>query len=596
MFRLVLPLLILSIYPFLGVAQKDLNTKKLDAKLEAILESTKAAGFSVAIVQGDQIIYAKGFGYRDLDKQLKADENTVYAIGSTTKAFTTGLLGIMEAEKDFSFSESPSTYLPQLTFFNDELNNQVTILDMISHRTGLPRHDFSWYLFPTADKDSLLGRVKYQEPFTGLREKWYYNNFMYLAQGMITEKLTGKTWEENIQQYFIKPLDMTSSSADIRGLQMHPNRATGYNLIKFTTNKAMPYYDISAMSPAGSINSSVNDMAKWVMVWLNDGKYKDQQILPQRYVQQATNPLMLVGNGISDPQFPDQHLNSYGYAWFTSSYKGHYRLEHGGNIDGFSANVSFFPTDDIGIVVLTNQNGSAVPNLVRNTISDMILGVNETDWKSVFEKKRKEAMAQELSGAQEKKETESTGKVSHPLIAYTGSYTHPGYGRFNIDLKNDSLFVHFPLVDAYLEPLHYDIFGPKLLEGGKIDTSDELDLPFAFRTDHSGEISGIDLKFEPTLEALFFKRTPLLSKVETADLKKFEGSYAIQGAEIKVYIKDNLLHLFVKGQPEYALLPTGEDQFIFRDLSGYKATFSPKDGGMELTLNQPNGVFKAFRK
>lgn len=361
-------------------SQTKINEINIDKKLKELQETTQTVGFAVAIVKGNEVIYAKGFGYRDLEQKLKADENTLFAIGSSTKAFTTGLLGIMETEKGLKFTESPRKYLPELEFYNDELNNQVTILDMVSHRTGLPRHDFSWYLFPTNSKDSLLARVKYQESFTGIRKQWYYNNFMYLAQGLITEKLTGKSWEDNIRERYFKPLNMTTSNVSIDELKSHANISKGYELENFETQKALPYYNIAAISSAGAINSSVKEMANWVKIWLNDGKFNETQILPKSYVEKAVNPLMLIGAGIADKQFPDQQLNSYGYAWFTSSYKGHYRLEHGGNIDGFSANVSFFPTDKIGIVVLTNQDGSALPSLVRNAISDEILNLKSTDW------------------------------------------------------------------------------------------------------------------------------------------------------------------------------------------------------------------------
>ena len=365
-------------------AQTNFNEKNLDKKLLELQKTTKTVGFSVAIVKGNEIIYSKGFGYRDLEQKLKVDENTLFAIGSTTKAFTTALLGIMEEENGLSFNDSPKKYLPELEFYNDELNNTITILDMVSHRTGLPRHDWSWYLFPTDDKSELIARVEYQEPFTGIREQWYYNNFMYLAQGLITEKLTGKSWEDNIRERFFKPLNMTTSTLSIEELKEQSNISKGYSLEDFETSNVTPYYDIASMSPAGSINSSAKEMANWLKVWLNEGKFNNKQIIPAKYVEKAINPLMLVGNGIADEQFPDQHLNSYGYAWFISSYKGHYRLEHGGNIDGFSANVSFFPTDDIGIVVLVNQDGSGLPTLVRNAISDEILGLEKTDWKTYY--------------------------------------------------------------------------------------------------------------------------------------------------------------------------------------------------------------------
>lgn len=581
----------------LTFAQTKLDSKKLDTKLKELQEATKTVGFSVAVVQGNEVIYSKGFGYRDLENKIAADENTLYAIGSASKAFTVALLGIMEEEKGLKFTDSPKKYLPELEFYNDELNTQVTILDMISHRTGLPRHDISWYLFPTQDKDSLLNRVKYQEPFTGIREQWYYNNFMYLAQGLITEKLTGKSWEDNIKEHFFKPLNMNTSNTSIKELQDQANISKGYNLENFETNKVAPYYDIAAISPAGSINSSVKEMSNWLRVWLNEGKLDSAQILPKSYVAKAINPLMLVGGGIADKQFPDQHLNSYGYAWFTSSYKGHYRLEHGGNIDGFSANVAFFPTDSLGIVVLTNQNGSALPGLVRNAISDELLGLEKTDWVSYYSEKMEKAKEdQKKSEAEKESNTVPNTQPSHSLVEYTGKYNHPGYGTFTIEYKNDSLWAQFVRERVYLNHLHYDIFEALTVKDNKVDTTSGGGLNFNFRTNDLGDIESASMKFEPTLDPLTFKRTPAEAKVSAETLESYVGTYTLGGADLNVYMKEEKLTLFVPGQPEYMLIPIGKNEFIVKGLTGYKVRFEEKGNTSQMLLIQPNGTFPATKK
>lgn len=581
-----------------AIGQQNTKVAQIESTLNDILESTKAAGYAVAVVKGDKVIYAKGFGYKDYENKKKVDANTLFAIGSTSKAFTTALLGIMREEKGLDFEENPRTYLPQLDFYNDELNNNLTIKDIISHRTGLPRHDMSWYLFPTEDKDSLLRRVKHHEPFASIRETWYYNNFMYLTQGLITEQLTGKSWEDNVRERYFKPLDMKRSNLTIAELQEDKNISIGYDLIDFETIKPMTYFNIAAISPAGSINSSVNEMANWLKVWLNEGKYNGKQVLPAAYVKEAVNPLMLVGNGIADPAFPGQHLNSYGYAWFTSSYKGHYRLEHGGNIDGFSANVSFFPTDDIGIVVLANQNGSAVPTLVRNAIADHVLGLEKTDWVEYWDMK---VAAQKLNSSTTKAKEEE-GRVkgtqpSHSLLEYTGKYNHPGYGDFTITLKNDSLWAQFPVLKMYLGHWHYDVFKPYVVEDGKVDSTGGVSFNFNFKANDLGDIDLVHLKLEPTLDALPFDRTPLQLEIDNESLGQFVGEYLLSGATLKVHLGDDKnLKLNVPQQPEYTLLPVKENEFSIKGLSGYKAKFSDASGEMELNLIQPNGTFTAKKK
>jgi CubicO group peptidase (beta-lactamase class C family) len=590
---LILPFLLCGAHT---QAQTDPRLKGIDAKLEAILDATLAPSFTVAVIDKDKIIYAKGFGHRDYEKKIPADANTLYAIGSCTKAFTSSILGQLRNESKLSFDDSPIKYVPELRFYNNELNSHVNIKDIMCHRTGIPRHDLSWYLFPTFNRDSLMLRIEHQEPFTGLREQWYYNNFMYLTQGVIAEHLTDKSWEENIKERFFEPLGMSRSNASIAELELSSNAALGYEVKKDSTIKKMDYYEIAAMAPAGSINSSVNDMSQWVITWINGGKYGDTEILPGNYVTEAISPQMIVRNTTPDPKFPDMHLGTYGYGWMMSSYKSHYRVEHGGNIDGFSASTSFFPTDSIGIVVLTNQNSSSVPYLVRNTISDHILGLTQTDWiadyqDGISKSKEAEALNEDAQGI-------VGTKPSHILQDYTGQYHHPGYGTYEIHLENDSLFAQFTLFKAYLKHQHYDVFKCYEVEDGAVGDSEDWPL-VNFITNDAGDISIAKVSLEPTLDPIEFKRTPVTIEVDKATLEKYVGEYDLMGTSIKVYTKnDDTLYLFVAGQPEYELLATSEHHFSFKILEGFKVEFLPDADGTinEMTLIQPNGTFKTTKK
>lgn len=177
----------------------------LDTIFERVLKDQLAAGFAVAVVEKDKIIYAKGFGYRDYEKKLPVTPNTLFAIGSCTKAFTSSLLGILQKDHKIDFDEPAVKYLPGLKFYNEDMDKHISIRDMMSHRTGLPRHDFSWYLFKTKSRDSLLQRIQYQQPTFGIRERWQYNNFMFLTQGMIAEKSPVKVGRKISNPTFLNP-------------------------------------------------------------------------------------------------------------------------------------------------------------------------------------------------------------------------------------------------------------------------------------------------------------------------------------------------------------------------------------------------------
>ena len=579
-------------------AQTDKRLKGIDKDLNALLQTAQAAGFSVAVVEKDKVIYSAGFGYRDYEKKLPADANTLFAIGSSTKAFTSAVLGLLRADGKLDFDDSPLKYVPELQFYNNDLNGNVNITDLMSHRTGIPRHDFSWYLFPTHSRDSIIQRIKYQEPFAGLREQWHYNNFMFAVQGVIAEKITGKSWEDNIRERFLTPLGMSRTNVSIAEMKGADNAAFGYDLKKDVITKT-DYYDIAAMAPAGAINSSANDMAKWLIMWINKGKYNGKEILPENYISEAMSSHAVIHGGLPSKEFPNTFLANYGYGWMLSSYKGHYRVEHGGNIDGFSASVVFFPADEIGIVVLANQNGSSIPSLVRNTIADRMLGVKTTNWNEELKKNlKKEKEAEEEAKKSMKKEETASKGASHPLDEYTGLFTNPGYGTFEIVKKNDSLFAEFQQTKFYLKHKHYDIFAPYDAKDG-IDTSEESNgMFFNFSSNDAGEISGVKIKVEQSLDhPIEFKRTPKTITVENDVLNDYAGNYEIAGMTVKVSVREGKLYMFVPGQPEYELNPTSKTMYVIPTLDGYKAEFISENGKVkELVLHQPNGKFTAVKK
>lgn len=593
--------LILLITNVLVKAQNKVDKRfvGIEAEINKILKDNHAAGVAVAVVEKNKVIFAKGFGYRDLENKLPVTENTQFAIGSCTKAFTASILGILQKEKSIDFDKPAVTYLPDVKFYTSDLTNHITLRDMMSHRTGLPRHDLSWYIAPDT-RDNLVKRIQYMEPSAELRQVWQYNNFMYLLQGVIGEKLTGKSWENNVESKIFSKIGMTHSNFSIKDLANYKEPAIGYNLIKDSIIHKIPYYDIAGMGPAGSINSTVMDMSQWLKVWINGGKLDTVEIIPASYIAEATSSQMIIAAGTPTVEKPDIQFSTYGFAWMLNSYKGHYRVEHGGNIDGFSASTCFFPTDSIGIVVLVNQNGSSVPAAVRNTISDRMLGLKYFDWnadilKAKAKAKEKAKEAEKSSSSNQVKNT----KVSHTLSEYAGFYSNDAYGKFEIIVKDDSLFAKLKNQNWWMEPFHYDIFRPYDTNEG-IDTADKSPIRFQFNTGLKGDIESVSLfNFEPALPTpIKFKRSNAPKEMTSDDLKKYIGSFSLAGAEIKTYLKENALFVFVPGQPEYELVAIGNHKFDFKKVPGYSVSFEWSEKGELLSLSfiQPNGNFKALKK
>jgi CubicO group peptidase (beta-lactamase class C family) len=477
------------------------------------------------------------------------------------------------------------------------MNEQIIIKDLMSHRTGLPRHDLSWYLFPSESDDELIKRIGFQEPFTGLRQQWYYNNWMFFLQGQIGKRITGNTWEENVKNMFFDKLGMSRSNFKALELPNDIDFSYGYQTDNEGLNTKMDYYNIAAMSPAGAINSSVTEMSNWLITWINGGKYKGEQIIPASYATEAMSAQMVVSAGTPSKEHPDAHFANYGFGWFLSSYRGHYRVEHGGNIDGFSASAAFFPSDSLGIVVLANQNGSQVPGIVRNMIADRMLKLDPSDWSGEGLKRIAEAKAMQEKAKKEADSTKiSTTKPSHVLAEYTGTYENPGYGKLELDLLNDTLRAKTGLYDGVLLHEHYDIFNLHLIYQGEISMDNPIKV--SFQTAINGDISGLETQVEPALDPIEFKRTPKILDIRAEDLAKYEGTYLLMGVqEVKIYVKEGKLYAFVAGQPEYEQIPVGNNEFNFKTLEGFKIKFEEKDGEIiAVNFVQPNGTFRGERK
>ncbi len=574
----------------------------IDTLLERIMKDRKAAGFAVAVVKKDKIIYAKGFGYRDYEQKLPVTTNTLFAIGSCTKAFTSTLLGLLNKENKLEYDKPVRDYLPALQFYNNELNNNVTVRDIMCHRTGLPRHDFSWYLFNSSSRDSLLQRIKYHEPTAPLRQTWQYNNFMFLVQGMIAEKLSGKSWEKNVKEKIFTPLGMTNSNFSVQDLAKAPDGSLGYTLLKDSIIHRSEYYDINAMGPAGSINSSVNEMSNWVITWINSGKFNGKEILPVAYTKEAMSSQMIMSPGIPDPEIPDAHLANYGFGWMISSYRGHYRVEHGGNIDGFSASTSFYPNDSIGIIVLVNQNASAVPGLVRNSIADRLLNEKPVDWNgraNLAQAKAKKTAKEAEATTTSSRKTGTT--PSHQKDEYAGLFSHPGYGTLEIINRHDSLFLLSPNDETWLRHYHYDVFEaiPVDKKTG-IDTTQKENLKISFQSTPAGEIRTVLIPLQPGLKDIEFSRKSKAKELGKEELNRFIGEFEFApGKGVKFYLKgEKTLYAFIEGQPEYELVPVDKNKFDLKVLQGYSVLFEENEKGEILSASfiQPNGTFKAKKK
>lgn len=569
-----------------------------DAQVDKIREAWQVPGIAIAIVKGGEIIYAKGFGYRDLDKKLPVSENTLFPIGSSTKAFTTFVLASLAEEGKFDWDKPVTTYLPSFRLHDRVLTERMTGRDLVTHRSGLPRHDLVWYGVPNLPRAELVGRLPYLENNKDLREKWQYNNLMYLTAGVVGETLTGKSWEQNVRDRILTPLGMSRSNFTIADMTRDSDHALGYREEADTFKvEPMAYREIVNMGPAGSINSSVKEMANWVMLHLSDGQLAKsfpgpaagKRLVQADALKDMHAPHMTRGDG--SPETPEIVPVGYGLGWFVDVYRGQRVIHHGGNIDGFSSMVAMLPEHDLGFVVLTNMNGTPTRDLLVRYAVDRLLGHDPTDWSGKALAKRDLARSQGQAAKSKLGETRKPNAPhSHPIADYIGEYIHAGYGTLTIAAASDTtLSFTYNNITTPLEHWHYDVF--KGTKNAADQTYNSFTLQFGTGVD--GEIDSVRGTFEPSVAPIVFQRQGDAELKDKAFLAKLAGQYLIMGTQpCTITLTDATLTASLPGQPTLELIPARNRTFKLKGLEGFSVQFVLEgDGVSELKFIQPNGVF-----
>jgi CubicO group peptidase (beta-lactamase class C family) len=545
------------------------------------MKKFEVPGMAIAIVKGKEIVYAKGFGYRDVEKQLPVTADTLFAIGSSSKAFTTFVLGTLVDEGKIEWEKPVRTYIPWFKLYDPSMTEHLTVRDLVTHRSGLPRHDLVWYNNFESSREQFVRKLAYLEPSADLREKFQYNNLMFLTAGYLTEVITGKTWEEAVRARILDPLGMKRTNFSVVDMQKDSDFAQPYGK-KDSKIEKLPFRPITNLAPAGSINSSVNEMARWVTVHLNGGKYGDKKLSEAPTVDD-----MHIAHMVTGATSPEAEITGgeYGMGWFGDNYRGHRRVEHGGNIDGFSANVVLFPKDDFGMVVLTNLNGTPLRDLIAQVAADRLLGLKPRDWINLGAAQRALAEKEGKEGAKKKAVTRIAGTVpSHKLADYAGDYEHPGYGILKVSLIGDHLETKFNSIVTPLEHWHYDTFS-----GSKVLDSTFENMKFTFQTDVNGFIASVSAPFEAAVKEIVFVKKPDARLFDPAFLARFTGDFSLQGQTISVSIKGNSLVANVPGQPQLDLMPSLSGDFVLKQVSVVTLHFVSDDQGKvsAMELRQP---------
>lgn len=418
----------------------------LDGEIEYLIKEYNAVGLSVAIVKNDSIIYSKGFGYRNLESRLPVTANTVFNIGSMTKAFTGTLLGILEEQNQVSLKDKPSHYIPEFEFYNDKMNNLIVIEDLLSHKSGIGNTGTSDVFFPTENKLIAVQRLKYLKPEAEVKNSFEYCNMGYTLAGTIVEQITSQSWETNIHDRIFKPLSMKNSYTTYDEMKKTNNYSLPYGIYQGNIEQ-VSFENFNSISPAGALKSTVTDLSNWMVTWLNNGVFNGEQVIPADYVDEATR----LQNIKAGKYEQDAFLFGEGFGWRLRTSYGHYRIDHGGNTFGFSTNLVMYPFEKIGIVVLVNQDNSILPYVIADNISRRLFEYDPNPEYPV-------SVAEIYKPSIEKKSLNKDKMPSHPLTSFCGKYSAKGLGEIEILIQGNNLYAVFPTFKFLLAHLNFNSF------------------------------------------------------------------------------------------------------------------------------------------
>jgi CubicO group peptidase (beta-lactamase class C family) len=563
-----------------------------DEYMAKTLKDWNAPGVGVGVVVNSELVFAKGYGFRDYDKKLPYTPGTMSPIASNTKLFTAVAAGMLVQEGKLTWDKPVRESVPSIRFYNDLLNNTVTLRDMLSHRTGITRHDTIWYKSDFTRKQ-LFEKMIYLEPQEPIRQAYLYNNLMYAAVGYLIELQSGKTWEQFVKERILDPLEMNSTSYSISGMLQRPEFGVGFTEKRDSSDLyRIPYYeDISGVAPCGAIVSNIQDMSHWLIALMNDGKYAGRQILPPEVLKATLQPAIGLPNTALETRGWGEALNAaYGMGRQTVSYRGHLLALHGGDLPGFHTQVSMMPQDHIGVIVFEIGNHSQpLYNIVTYNVYERLLGMSLTPWSE----RQNEIRLKNKKAATAARAKASEGRVpdtrpSHPLSAYAGVYENPAYGLLTIGMKDNQLQFDFHKTRQPLTQFHYDRF----------DTpNDEQDGIWSvnFRTNPQGDIDQAVMSLDEA-EAVFTRKP---DAIDPKVLTQLPGAYETPaGVKVQVSVSsDGKVSMLSPGAPPVLLSQVKGLVFRTPQFSDLTFEFVVQDGQVKgLKQKSPGAEYTLPKK
>lgn len=421
----------------------QLSESQVDEVVNRTLTTFDVPGIAVSIVKDGKVVLSKGYGVRSVITKEKVDANTLFGIASNSKAFTSAALAMLVDEKKISWDDKVIKYIPEFRMYDDYVTNEFTIRDLLTHRSGLGLGAGDLMIWPDGHNftpKDIINNIKFLKPVSAFRTKYDYDNLLYVIAGEVVANVSGQSWNDFISQRIMKPLGMDHS-------------APSWNQLKDTSNVIVPHvpidgklkvikrYTNTIFDAAAGIYTSSNDLSKWVLMQLNQGKYNETQLFSKKVQTEMWTPQTVIPVGTAAPY--NSHFKSYGLGWFLSDVKGYKQVTHTGGLEGIVTQVIMFPELNLGIIVLTNQQSGSAFNAISNTIKDSYLGIPQSDWVKFYSDKDKlsednaDKITDEVWETVAKNQKE---KIKIDASKYIGTYKDNWFGEITITEKKGHLY------------------------------------------------------------------------------------------------------------------------------------------------------------
>jgi CubicO group peptidase (beta-lactamase class C family) len=479
--------------PSIAIAQQQKpDLAAFDKYVASAARDWRIPGMAVAVVKGDSLVFAKGYGVLEIGKPAPATEHTRFAIGSTTKAMTVASLAMLVDEGKLKWDDRVIDYFPNFQLYDSYATREVTVRDLLTHRTGLPGTDLLWGLPENQySLDEMMRRLRYVKPSSSFRSQWEYENLMYAIAGGLVAKISGMPWESFIRTRIFAPLGMNESITLVSETTGKPNVAVPHDVVHDTV-KVVRVRTTDAIAPAGSVWSSVSDMSKWMRFMLDSGRVGNKQLIQLATFREIVAPQIRA----PEAQYPalelvQPRLFTYALGWFVEEYNGETVWMHTGSIDGMSAIIGLLPARHVGVYVLANLDHAELRHALLYKVFDMYNppSTKPRDWsrevKALFDARH--AAARAAAKAAESKSATST-PASLPLDRYVGTYVDSTYGNVEVTMRDSALYARFEKFDiGALEHTSYESFKSK--------TNDPMEgvTELTFVPDGAGQIASVQL-------------------------------------------------------------------------------------------------------